>query len=533
MALDRGLVGCWKLAGDCRDYSGAGNHGENHGADLTAHGPGGKPKTAARFDGRDDYIEVPSSESLRLGASDFSISVWVRTDEVLDDILGDIVSKYDPDSRRGFNFSIMNYAGVTSSQPNWRNVHFGIDSARSDPQWTDCGRPGNSLLVCAMAVHDGALYVGTFETGEDEAGHVYRYGGGTEWVDCGSPDRSNSVYTLAVFKGRLYAGTARYRASGSALPDSLNQNPGGCVYRHEGGEKWVRCGRLGEANEVKALTVYRGALYAMPIYSPGVFRLDEEATWTYCGTPGGRRSMALAVFNGELYCAGNEGAGVWRYLGGSDWADCGQQADVTQTYSFAIYQGEMYVGTWPNGTVFRYDGGTRWADCGRLGEEKEVMGMVVYNGMLYAGTLPLARVYRCDGGGKWTPTGQLDTTPEVKYRRAWSMAVYQGKLFAGTLPSGRVYSFEAGKSFTYDHELGPGWRYLVAVRERDRLKLYIDGNLAATSSPFSAADFDISHGEPLKIGMGAQDHFNGSISELLIYNRALTDGEVNALYRRR
>ena len=530
VALEKGLVGHWKLDGDCKDYSGNANHGVNDGAHLAAPGRGGRPGAAARFDGRDDYIEVPSSQSLSLGSSDFSISVWVHTDDDLDDVIGDIVSKFDPESRRGFGLSIMNNAGVTSSQPNYRNVFFGIDNARTAPQWTDCGRPGNNIFVCALAVHQGALYAGTFETGEREAGHVYRYAGGNEWVDCGGPDNSNSVFSLAVFKGQLYAGTARYRARGSALPDSLNQNPGGWVYRYKGEGKWIPCGRLGEANEVYALAAYRGAFYAIPMYSPGVFRLDGEDTWTYCGTPGGRRSMALAAFNGSLYCTGNEGAGVWRYEGGTDWTDCGQQDQETQTYSMAFYQGRMYAGTWPSGTVFRYDGGKTWIGCGRLGDEKEVMCMAVYNGMLYAGTLPLAQVYRYDGGSKWTLTGQLDTTPDVTYRRAWSMAVYQGKLYAGTLPSGHVLSLEAGKSVTYDHELGSGWKHIVAVRDGDRLRLYVDGKLAATSSAFNGADFDISNDRPLKIGMGAQDYFNGSMSELRIYSRALTDAEVAALH---
>jgi hypothetical protein len=266
------------------------------------------------------------------------------------------------------------------------------------------------------------------------------------------------------------------------------------------------------------------------MYSPGVFRLEGEDRWTYCGTPGERRSMALAAFNGSLYCTGNEGAGVWRYQGGTVWTDCGQQAQETQTYSMAVYQGRMHVGTWSSGTVFRYDGAKTWTDCGRLGDEKEVMGMAVYNGMLYAGTLPLAQVYRYDGCSKWTLTGQLDTTPDVTYRRAWSMTVYQGQLYTGTLPSGHVLSLEAGKSVTYDYELGSGWKHIVAVRDGERLRLYVDGKLAATSSAFNGADFDISNDRPLEIGMGAQDYFDGSMSELRIYSRALTDAEVATLH---
>jgi hypothetical protein len=381
-----------------------------------------------------------------------------------------------------------------------------------------------------LAVHEGGLYAGTFETGKEEAGHVYRYDGGMNWVDCGSPDKSNSVMALAVFKGRLYAGTARYRAKGSLLPDSPNQNPGGHVYRYEGGAKWTDCGRLTEANEVYALAVYRDHLYAIPMYSPGVYRFDGESTWTYCGTPGGLRSMSLAVFNGGLYSTGNGGAGVWRYEGGTNWSDCGKQGQETQTYSVAIHVGNMYAGTWPSGSVFRYDGEKTWTNCGRLGQEKEVMAMVVYNGKLYGGTLPLAEVYRYDGATTWTRTGQLDTTPGVPYRRAWTMAVYQGQLFAGTLPSGRVYSMEAGKNVTYDRELAPGWRHLAAVRAGNKLMLYVDGKLAATSSAFDPAEYDISNDMLLHIGFGAHDYFNGSMRDLRIYNRALTDSEISGLF---
>jgi hypothetical protein len=525
--LDTGLVGYWKLAGDCRDYSGRGNHGAAHGVDLSAAGPDG----AASFDGLDDWIEVPHAESLAFRTDDLSVSVWVETEDKLDDVIGDLLSKYDPVTRRGLNLNVKHHAGMTCSQSNYRNLHFGIDSGRLDPEWTDCGRPGNAVFIMAMAVFEGDLYVGTFETQEGESGHVRRYAGGTDWEDCGSPDRSNSVMALAVHDGHLYAGTGCYRARGSALPDSPNTTPGGHVYRYEGGQQWTDCGQLGEAGDVFALTVYRGDLYAMPIYLPGIFRHDGGTSWVYCGTPGDQRAMSLGVYDGHLYSAGNGMAGVWRYEGGERWRDCGRQGEENQTYSFAVYEGELYAGTWPSGSVWRYDGDQGWQSVGRLGEEKEVMALAVYNGKLYAGTLPLGQVYRYERDGQWTLTGQLDTTPDVTYRRVWTMAVYNGKLFAGTLPSGRVLSIEAGKSATHDRELPPGWRHLAAVKARGKLCLYIDGEQAAESSVFDPADYDISNEQPLKIGFGAHDYFRGEMRELRIYDRALSEDEVRALAR--
>src|SRR6476646_6899337 len=63
ICAELGLVGLWKLQGDCRDYSGQGNHGVNHGVDLE-HGA---------FDGVKSFIEVPASDSLKLGKGDFAI----------------------------------------------------------------------------------------------------------------------------------------------------------------------------------------------------------------------------------------------------------------------------------------------------------------------------------------------------------------------------------------------------------------------------------------------------------------------------
>ena len=162
------LVGHWKLAGDCRDCSGRDNHGVNHGVDLTT-------ADGARFDGIGGFIEVPITDALNLGKQDFSIAVWVHTEADLSDVLGDILSQYDPATRTGFTFGLLNSAGVTSSQSNYRNLSFGIDAGRVDQAWTDRGRPGNARFVMAMAVYDGQLYVGTYEEGENEAGHVYRY----------------------------------------------------------------------------------------------------------------------------------------------------------------------------------------------------------------------------------------------------------------------------------------------------------------------------------------------------------------------
>lgn len=533
LPAQRGLLGRWPLSADGKDVSGLGHHCVNHGVTFGAAPSTGSFK-AARFDGLDDYLEVPSSSSLALGTKDFSVSVWINTSRELDDVLGDIVTMYDPAIRKGFVLSMMNFAGVTSSQSNYRNVTFGIDNDRIENAWTDCGRPGTNQFVCGLAVHEGSLYAGTFEWAKEAAGGVWRYAGGTEWVDCGSPDRSNAVFCLASFDGALYAGTARYLAKGSALPESPNDTPGGRVFRYAGGREWVDCGRLenpatGAAVNVHSLAVYRGRLYASTINREGfgLYQYLGGREWKYCGNPG-RRVETLSVFNGHLYATSYDDGIVCRYGPDGKWTDLPAIPDVTQTYGFIVYEGGLHVTTWPTGSVFQLGPDDQWKSRGRLGDQTEVMGVSVYNGKLYAGTLPLAQVYRHDGGTSWTNTGRLDWTPDVLYRRAWSMAVYKGRLYCGTLPSGHVYSIGAGQCVTYDHELRPGWRHLAGVRRGGRLELYVDGELVSESSP-ADRPIDVSVEQPLRIGFGPHDYFRGEIRDVQLFGRALPPATIKRI----
>jgi hypothetical protein len=511
----------WKLAGDGRDSSGSGLDLTPHGVDLTAAGPAERPATAAAFDGRDDYLKLTDTSKLKLGTGDFSLSLWVHTEAETDDVFGDLVSQYDPVTRTGFHLSIQNLAGVTTSQPNCRQLHFGIDQGRLEDSWTDHGRLGNAVFVFALAVHDGHLYAATCEAGKDQRGHVFRWEGADCWTDLGSPDACNAVSSLASFHGSLYAATSKYRLAGSSLAESENTNLGGKIFRLDG-QQWTHVGTLPDVEAIGSLAEFRGKLHASSLYRPGgLFRMEGEQKWASCGTPDGKRVEALAVYNGCLWATGYDEAGIYRY-DGTRWEHMGKAGEGTQTYGLAVHGGELYVSQWPQARVFRYGGGTKWLDVGRLGEELESMPLVVYNGKLYGGSLPLAEVYRFDGDGRWTRIGRLDHTPDVRYCRAWSMAIYRGRLFCGTLPSGHVHSIEAGKNVTLDRELAAGWRHIAAVRRGKWLELFVDGKLAATSSTFDPRQYNLTSSQPLWIGFGANDYFRGRLADVRLYRGALS-----------
>ena len=265
--LKRDLAGYWPLAGDARDHSGHGQHATIRGpVDLTAAGPGDRPGTAAAFDGRDAFLEIPASQNIAVASDDFSISTWVLCDDTGDDVPGDLLSQYDPARRRGFHLTLKTSAGVTTNQANYRHLQFGIDNDRQTP-WTDCGRPGSAILAFALAAHDGSLYAGTCEPGAKDSGRVYRYGGEQKWIDCGSPTPANSITALAVHNGDLYAASGQYRLGGSSLEESKNANTGGRVYRF--------AGRLSQ------LRLYRRALNPAEIGPEEVARNGKAAS-QYC-----------------------------------------------------------------------------------------------------------------------------------------------------------------------------------------------------------------------------------------------------------
>ena len=513
------LVGHWPLIKDARDASGTENHGRAAAVEF------GEP--GATFDGRTSRVDVADGPSLDLGKSDFSISLRLETRAELDDVLGDLIGKYDPKMRRGFQLSILHHAGVTGSQANYRNLHFGIDNGRQEAEWRDEGRPGQAIFIHCLAVHEGALYAGTVEgwTNKDP-GHVFRYDGTGGWEDLGSPWKSNGVTAMASYNGQLYVGVSRVLLHYSGLAPTIAHHIGGKVFRYDNG-KWVDLGQLLGVDGINGMAVFKGKLYVTGFYQPAMFRYDGKE-WTSLGSPEGMRPEALCVYNGAIYATGYDEGAVYRF-DGETWSRAGRLGDSTQVYGLAIHEGKLYAGTWPNGTVYRLERGDEWSSTGRLGTAEEVMGPNVYNGKLYAGTLPMAEIFRFDGDDRWASVGRVDFTPDVMYRRAWSMAVFGGRLFSGTLPSGHVRSFEAGKNVTYDRELPPGRRHIAAVKERNRLKLYVDGRLVSQSGEFSAEDFDLSNDVPLRIGSGAHDHFLGRLGDVRLYARALTAEEVMGL----
>ncbi len=493
---EKGLIGYWKLKGDCKDYSGKGNHGKNYGVNLVD----------SAFNGGNSCIEVEHNDLLNFGKNNFSISTWVYTEKDLLDVIGDIVSKYDSLKRKGFTFNVKSSSGGYNSQGNDKHVYFGIDNARMSA-WQDCGRPSktSNYVSNSLTVFNGKLYAGiTDAKREEDWCHVYYYEGNKQWRDCGQPGKNLRLAAIASYKGRLYV-----------VGDDGSKTEGpykGFVY--DGGEKWHIWGEFGTSFP-HSIGIHDGKLYVGCVLDGAVYSYNGEK-WEHVGNP--------------LGCIKH----------------------CTQVHSLEVYRGELYAGTWPEGRVAMYERGKNWGDCGRLGDSTEINALVVYNGKLYGGSIPRAEVFRYEEDSQWMPikcffapegwepasVDSADRKVLNEWTRVTSLTVFDGRLFAsiGSCTSsildapcdvrGKVYSMEAGKCVSYDYDLGSGWKHLVAVRDGNKLKLYINSELQATSSFFNPEEYDISNNEPLKIGFGEIDYFSGKICQVRIYNRALKDEEI-------
>lgn len=558
--MDNGLVGYWKLKGDCLDYSGNNNNGINHGVDLSN----------SIFDGKSSYIEIPDNKLLNFGTGDFTINVWIYTEKIVDDVIGDILSKYDPDRRNGITLTVNSGGGGGyQSIGTDRNVFFGIDNAQGGTEWEDCGRPGpgSNYVSNSLTVYQGKLYAAVANAiDEKDWAHVFRYEGGKEWTDLGrvGTAKTTGVFPMIVHNDSLYVATSTYDWT-RVIPGEIAYDPGR-VYRFEGINNWVDYGQPGNHETFNGMASYKGKLFiggGPRRKNLAVFTQKENNNKEWIASkifdqegPEQCYPHAMMIYNGKLYVGSPN---VFSF-DGNDWTFEGTPIATTQIHSMTVHRGSLLAGTWPEGKVSKFLGNKQWESIGKVGVfSTEVLDLTVYNGKLYGSSLPMAEISRYDDNEGWTslirfynPEGWIPVPPVFKgenrpknnwWSRVTSMTVYNGKLYASTgnnttspedAPTdgfrGKVFCMEAGKNASFDYDIGHGWKQITAVRRNGYLELFIDGKMVKKTTKFNSEKFDLNNNKPLKIGFGETDYFNGKISEVKIYNRALSYSEIEEIF---
>ena len=108
-----------------------------------------------------------------------------------------------------------------------------------------------------------------------------------------------------------------------------------------------------------------------------------------------------------------------------------------------------------------------------------------------------------------------------------SLIVLNGNLFISTSINGQTNSIlPICQNFVADNS----WHHVIASRANGTYLIYLDGEICSSVSDYFP---EFSTPNPLYIGSPSpypSQHFNGQLDDIAIYNRALTQAEVTALY---
>lgn len=107
-----------------------------------------------------------------------------------------------------------------------------------------------------------------------------------------------------------------------------------------------------------------------------------------------------------------------------------------------------------------------------------------------------------------------------------SLAVYNGKLYGGTGPNANLLEWKTGVATSYHFNINPGRQNIIAIKDDNVLKLYLNGELINTSDTFDKNDYDLDNIINTIIGFGQQDYFNGKIEYIFIYDRDIKNNEI-------
>jgi hypothetical protein len=438
-----------------------------------------------------------------------------------------LFSLFDERYRRGVTLNLIAGGGGYCAQGDAVRISFGIDDG-SQPVWADCGAPdpGSRYVSNSLTVLDGSLYAATTDSADPgRRARVFRYRGGAKWDDLGSPADvdAHGIGPMIAHRGSLYVAPWTYDWT---VVKTLELSPVH-VYRLTADGTWEDCGQPGHCRRIYGFASYQGNLYASGD-DDAVHVLGEDGRWSVsCRLPSYAHPMY--VHDDRLWVGTVDPGQIWSFDGATWRADGNPQpaADrASQIHAFSVRHGELVVGSWPHGFVdVRHRDSGVWQPLGGPLDATEINALQQFNGVLYAGALPYAEVSRYDGDGRWEPLHRFNARPgwqaasvrssgwqsrqemegaqddvmhDDRLMRDWgrvtSMVEHDGQLFVSTgnctsaaadtggdSQLGHVFAMTAGTVATSAAALAPGEHHVAAVRRGTKLRLYIDGAIAASS----------------------------------------------------
>jgi len=183
--------------------------------------------------------------------------------------------------------------------------------------------------------------------------------------------------------------------------------------------------------------------------------------------------------------------------------------------------GTIYGATWTQGKVggaLSFDGVDDYVDCGNSDNLR--MGGSDFTVSLW---FKLASI---DLSQSLITKGRAFESPPYD-NKGWAISFYNGNkhIYFDTYKAGLRQALISNKVFSLDGQ----WYYLTIVKSGTSAQLYLNGQLDKTGSAVDVVEDSVYNVFIGRNGI-ANDFINGLIDEVRIYNRALSDAEIKALY---
>ncbi len=528
-------------------------HGINNGTRINglAWTLGGKYGSALNFDGADDYINISRSASLNI-SDNVTIVLYAKPSSS--------ISQNSFDNGDSKQTLIDDGVYTLYFDRSTGKVNFEVDNVTSNAWMLENGT--NSLINSAMT---GVVPIDVFNNKIFFGGSwcsgcslVYSFNG-TNWTfenGTNSPSLDTNLIDVsagATYRSKIYFGSGR--------------GPGYSKFYSFDGENWtVINSSMPAAGDgfaaVQSMAVYNDKLYIgltatsqayLYSYNGNTLTLENSA-----GSPTNNNSFtrvnSMAVYKGKLYLGMGWGTSltqVYSYDGTTWTHENGTNSPSgNSTYSaiftLNVYKDRLYATTgyhWQNdGTadVYSFDGSTWTVENGTGSPTNNLVldhfsGTAVYNGRIYFGAGNgaggNATLFSFDGSTWSTENGTGFLFDDSRYRSVGAGKVFNGKMYItgsrhDTAPI--LYSFVGKNQLISSNRSSwsSSWYSIAAAYNTSVMNLYTDGILTATQS--TTGVMDVNKTGSLYIGNSyGNSVFNGIIDDVAIWNRTLTNAEIN------
>jgi len=519
--FDSSLVSWWRMddlnsSNGVVDYTGRNNGSVFGGAVQTESGKMGK---AFDFDGVDDRITTPTSSSLSLsGSNKFTYSVWVKRRGTTgnNQPIGTI------SSTNAFTFQITNagvlFAWLSTANEGWHSAGSGPTLTNLDGVWH------NFVITYNNDTNTVKYYSNGTEVYSNSAlttGNLTASAGSSFWITQENNNYFNGSMDDAILFNRtlnsseilaLYANTsAKYYNNNFISLSDGNHTFKAYVQDLSGNVNFT------EMRTVSTDSVFPIVNFTNPTPANGTIQNSNSILVNVSASDSVNNISSFIDFDNSL-------VSWWRM----DDANSSTVFDYTGRNNGTAASGAVQNSSGKLGKSFSFDG---------------INGYIIASdsSSLYLGTADLtfsAWVYHTNytypkttfNMRKSSPSGcYIDSNRGFEFGHSYSSTGTQFCINNGTAKVSTTVSFDLGSRPT---DFQNRWVHLVYNYDRTngKFKAYVDGVKQSTEGDISGVTGSINNSGSLDIGTLYGWYLQGSIDDVMIFNRSLSSGEIVALY---